>query len=137
VAAQVEQRVAAAMARYAVHEAVAAVWELADAANKYVEEAAPWTLAQQRKTGGAEGEAASERLGTVLYSLVEALRLIALYATPFVPEAAATIARQVGLPEELTAEWRQGTTWGAYRAGATVMPGPVLFAKHELPADEE
>jgi methionyl-tRNA synthetase len=137
VAAQVEQRVAAAMARYAVHEAVAAVWELADAANKYVEEMAPWTLAKERKTGGAEGEAAGERLGTVLYSLVEALRLIALHSTPFVPEAAATIARQLGLPEELTAEWRQVTTWGDYRAGTAVVPGPVLFAKHELPSDEE
>ena len=137
VAAQMERRVAEAMARYAVHEAVAAVWELADAANKCVEETAPWTLAKQRKAGGVQGEAAGERLGTVLYSLVEALRLIALYATPFVPEAAATIVRQLGLRAELTAEWRERTTWGHSRAGAAVVPGPVLFAKHELPADEE
>ncbi|HKS69250.1 MAG TPA: methionine--tRNA ligase [Ktedonobacterales bacterium] len=136
-AAQVEQRVAAAMARYAVHEALAAIWELADAANKYVEETAPWSLAKQRKAGGASGEAAGARLGTVLYSLVEALRLLALHLTPFLPEASATIARQIGLPDEMTAEWRQVTAWGDYRPGTSVAPGPVLFAKHELPAADE
>jgi methionyl-tRNA synthetase len=135
-AARTEERIAAAMARYAVHEALAVIWELVDAANKYVEETAPWTLAKQRKAGGAEGEAAGARLGTVLYSLVEALRLIALHATPFVPESAATIARQLGLPTEPTAEWRQVTAWGDYRPGTAVAPGPVLFAKHELPEEE-
>ncbi|MFI5274507.1 MAG: methionine--tRNA ligase [Ktedonobacterales bacterium] len=132
-AAQVAERVAPALGRYAVHEALAVIWELVDAANKYVEETAPWALAKQRK---AEPEGvAAQRLGTVLYSLVEALRVIALHIAPFVPNASATIARQLGLPEEPTAEWRQVTAWGDYRPGTAVVPGPVLFAKHELPEE--
>lgn len=134
-ASRTAERVAAVMARFATHEALASVWDLVDAANKYVEDTAPWTLAKRRKVGGAEGEAAGERLGTVLYSLAEALRLIALHCVPFIPAFAAAIARQLGLPEEATAEWRQIVSWGDYRPGTRLQPGEVLYTKRELPEE--
>jgi methionyl-tRNA synthetase len=132
-------RVDAAIERYAPHEALAAIWELVDAANKYVEDSAPWTLAKRRKAGGEDGAAAAERLDTVLYNLVEALRLTAYYCQPFIPGMAAGIAAQLGvsLAADTPAARAQATTWGSYPAGTAVVPGDVLFRKHELPEQAE
>src|SRR5262249_53018535 len=80
------ERLEGALARFAPHEALAAIWELVDAANRYVEETAPWALAKQRKAG-PESAAAEARLATVLYNLCEALRLIAYACAPFIPSA--------------------------------------------------
>src|SRR5579859_35416 len=63
------ERVDAAMAQFAPHEALAAIWELVSAANKYVAEVEPWTLAKRRKAG-PESASAEQRLATTLYHLV-------------------------------------------------------------------
>jgi methionyl-tRNA synthetase len=124
------ERVDAAMDRFAPNEALAAIWDLVDAANKYVEETAPWTLAKRRKAG-PDAEAAGERLATVLYNLLEALRLLALHTRPFVPSAAEGLARQLGLAPEEQGGWEDLTTWGRYPAGTRIEPGNVLFPKLE------
>jgi methionyl-tRNA synthetase len=129
------ERVEAAMERFAPHEALAAIWELVDAANKYVEETAPWTLAK-RRTSGLDVERMGVRLATVLYQLAEALRLIAHYTAPFIPEAASGIAAQLGITLDTSGEWERVARWGGYPAGTRVRPGGVLFPKLELPAEE-
>jgi methionyl-tRNA synthetase len=141
-AAELPARIDAAMERYAPHEALSIIWELVDAANKYVEDSAPWTLAKLRKAGGEAGAAAADRLDTVLYHLVEALRLIAYFSSPYIPATAASIASQLGISLETrltgTADTgdthHQASSWGGYLPGTTVVPGEVLFHKHELPA---
>jgi methionyl-tRNA synthetase len=135
------QRIHGAMERYAPNEALGFIWELVDAANKYVEDGAPWTLARQRKAGGEDGTAAGERLDTVLYNLVEALRLIAHFCQPFIPGTAEGIAGQLGI--SLAASLvgaspesdRAPESWGGYQPGTRLVPGKVLFRKHELPED--
>jgi methionyl-tRNA synthetase len=129
------ERLGGALARFAPHDALAAVWELVDAANRYVEETAPWALAKQRKAG-PESAAAEARLATVLYNLCEALRLIAYACAPFIPDASARIARQIGLDLETEADWESETAWGRYLAGTRVQPGAVLFAKEEVPEQD-
>lgn len=126
-------RVDAAMERFSPHEALAAIWDLVGAANKYVADAEPWTLAKRRKATGDEGDAAGARLPTVLYNLAEALRLVAVYCSPFIPSTASGIARQLGIT--LDGEWDQVTHWGRYPAGTTVQPGGVLFPKLEVPEE--
>jgi methionyl-tRNA synthetase len=128
------ERVDAALARFAPHEALAAIWELVGAANKYVGAVEPWTLAKQRKAGGEAGAAAEGRLATTLYNLVEALRLIAHYCAPFIPATAEGIARQLGVRLETGGDWKQVARWGGHPAGTRVQPGGVLFPKLELPA---
>jgi len=116
-------RVQAAVERFALHEALAAIWEMIGAANKYVVEVAPWTLAKARATGDVEAEA---RLATALYTLIETLRLAAVFCEPFIPAAAGMITAQLGLTED----WRSSSQrWGGYVPGTPVQPGPVLFAK--------
>jgi methionyl-tRNA synthetase len=131
-------RIDAAMERYAPHEALAIIWELVDAANKYVEDSAPWALAKQGKADDEAGIAAQERLDTVLYHLVEALRLVAYFCQPFIPGTAAGIARQLSVqltdgPNKVSPQHLEKSVWGGYPAGTTLAPGEILFHKHELP----
>jgi len=78
------------MAEPAFHRALETVWQVVGAANRYVDEQAPWAL---RKTDTA-------RLGTVLYTLAETIRHLAILAQPFVPEAAAKLLDQLSLPPD-------------------------------------
>jgi methionyl-tRNA synthetase len=136
VAQALPERISKALSRYDPQSALAAIWELVGAANSYVESTAPWSLAKARKAEkaekaeGAEGPA-EQRLATVLYNLVEALRVIAWHVRPFLPATAEGIDTQLGLQEvEGPAD---ATVWGAYPAGTRLIGGTVLFPKFELP----
>jgi methionyl-tRNA synthetase len=133
-------RVEAAMARFDPQAALEAIWELVGHANKYVAEVEPWTLAKRRKAEG-DGEA-ERRLASVLYNLVETLRLVTHYLAPFLPSTSAAIVAQLGTPTDASraapAIWTEQTLrWGGYPAGTHVQPGGVLFPKLETPAAVE
>jgi methionyl-tRNA synthetase len=83
-------RVRAALDGYDFRTATAAVWRIVEAANRYVEQAAPWQLA---KAGRGDPEAAA-RLDAVLATAVGACRCLAVQLVPFVPGAAARVAAQ-------------------------------------------
>jgi methionyl-tRNA synthetase len=125
-------RVDAAMQRFAPNDALAAIWELVAAANKYVGDVEPWTLAKRVKAGDAAAEA---RLATALYNLAEALRLIAYYVAPFLPSVAEGIAAQLGIALQERPVWAEVTRWGQLPAGTKTQPGAVLFPKLEAPAE--
>ena len=73
---------------YHIADAVEAVIGLAKRCNKYIDETAPWALAKD--------EAQKERLGTVLYNLLEGIRFISVLVSPFMPETAKAIQAQIG-----------------------------------------
>jgi methionyl-tRNA synthetase len=117
--AQVAQRqVAVEVEHFAFHKALAALWALIEATNKYIVTVEPWVLARVAKTQPT-GEAA-QRLATTLALLAETLRIIAELLQPFLPATAAAIVRQLGL-----------TTAGARVTGAQVQPTGVLFPKQD------
>jgi methionyl-tRNA synthetase len=72
----------------AFHKALDALWQVVGAANRYVDEQAPWTL---RKTDSA-------RMGTVLYVLMETLRRLAILIQPFMPESMTKLLDQLAVP---------------------------------------
>ena len=117
---------------YASNEALAAIWELVGAANRYVAETEPWALVKARKAGDETGQQAATRLDTVLYTLAETLRLVAELLTPFLPETAVKIAAQLGVSLETGATWGAATRWGRLAAGTRTQPGPVLFCKWDV-----
>ena len=128
IAEALRESVDQALARFAPHEALATIWEMVSAANKYVQEVEPWTLAKRRKAEG-EGSPAEARLATVLYNLTEVLRLVAYYCAPFIPASAEAIAQQLGITLDTSGNCAQVSSWGRYPAGTKVQPGGVLFPK--------
>src|SRR6185369_4949422 len=76
-----------------LHEALGTIWAFVGEANRFVDAEKPWELNKAAKTGDA---AAVERLRTVLGDLVEACRLIALAAAPFLPTAPPRVLAQLG-----------------------------------------
>lgn len=68
-------------------EAVDAVMALAKRCNKYIDETAPWTLAKD--------EAQKDRLNTVLYNLLECIRLLSIMLSPVIPESCDNIKKQI------------------------------------------
>jgi len=99
------------------------VWTLVTRANRYVEENTPWTLAKNKD---------SERLGSVLYNLSEALRLIGLYLYPVMPSTAQKIWKALGLHTQLTAcRMNEEQQWGKLVEGAGIQSGAQLFPRIE------
>ena len=73
---------------FKIADAAEAVMNSAKRSNKYIDETAPWALAKD--------EAKKDRLSTVLYNLLEAIRIIAVELTPFMPDTAQKIFAQIG-----------------------------------------
>ena len=105
--------------------ALEAIWRATDHANKYVVETAPFTLAKD--------PAARPRVGAILHNLLEALRVTAQLAAPFLPETAVRIAALLDLPAG--ALDLPGPAWGeAFPPGHTVQPPLALFPRIETAA---
>ncbi|HSK53534.1 MAG TPA: methionine--tRNA ligase [Clostridia bacterium] len=77
-----------------LHQALAELWEFVGTANRLVDAEKPWELAKSVKAGDA---AAEERLRGVLGDLLEACRVVALAAAPFLPSTAPRVLGQLGL----------------------------------------
>ncbi|MFC3225951.1 methionine--tRNA ligase [Marinibaculum pumilum] len=114
-----------AMGRQAVHQALQYWNDLVSAANKYIDDQAPWAL---RKSDPG-------RMGTVLWVLADTIRQIAILAQPFVPAAAARQLDQLAVPADARGFDRIGAA-GAL-AGGTALPKPEgVFPRVELPDEE-
>jgi methionyl-tRNA synthetase len=104
-----------------LHEALRVLWEMVGAANRLVDAEQPWSLAKAAKAGDAEADA---RLHDVLGDLVEACRLVALAAAPFIPLAAPRALGQLGYDYPYAADGNGGPAlleelrWGARAAEA-------------------
>jgi methionyl-tRNA synthetase len=118
-----------------LHEALAELWSFVALANKTVDAEQPWVLA---RTAGAE-----ERLRNVLGDLVEACRLVALAAAPFMPNTAPRVLEQLGYPYPYGPDGNGGPPlldllgWGSAPAGAGALGLPTpLFPRLEGEAEE-
>lgn len=83
------------MDTYHIADALECIFEMLRRANKYIDETAPWVLAKD--------DSKRERLGTVLYNLLETIRRAAVMLFPFVPTTAEEILRELNATNELKA----------------------------------
>lgn len=120
-AVQLAGRVEAAMARMEFSIALEAIMQVVSQANRYIEAVAPWKLAKD------EGRRA--RLQTVLYSLADVARIVAITLSPFMPSVSDAIWGQLGCtgPRRL----RDAAQWGLIDAGRRVGARAVLFPRRE------
>jgi methionyl-tRNA synthetase len=113
-----------AMARLDFAGAFGAVWDLIRATNAYIEVQQPWAL---NKSGNAAAVAA------VLGDCLEALRIVALLASPVVPNACAELWKRLGLTGAPTAQrLPDAAAWGGMPSGVRVEKGAPLFPRKEL-----
>jgi methionyl-tRNA synthetase len=122
-AAAAYEGAASAMDRLDFSSAFLAVWDLIRAANAFIEDRAPWAL---HKAGDAAAVAA------VLGDCLETLRIVALLASPAIPNATAELWRrlgQAGRPEDQRLP--AAAAWGQLPAGSKLEKGESLFPRFE------
>ncbi len=118
IADEVRVEAAAAWARFAPHDALGATWRLIGGANSLLESSEPWKMEP-----GPEVDA-------VLGSALEALRIVALLASPAMPATCAEIWRRIGMagtPEDRRVP--DDARWGGYPGGLAVSKGDPLFPR--------
>jgi len=77
-----------AMDRVMIHEAIQKTWTLVDELNNYITVQEPWVLAKDEANG--------ERLGTVLYTAAEGLRVLTVLLAPIMPKATGKLWGAIG-----------------------------------------
>ncbi len=112
-----------AFARLDFATGLGAVWDLIRAANAFIEDRQPWAL---QKSGD------SEAVAQVIGDCLEALRIVALLASPVIPNASAELWRRLGLPGR-PEEQRlpDAAAWGLLPAGSKLDKGAPLFPRRE------
>ena len=111
-------RAAAKMKELRVADAIDEIFTLLRRANKYVDETTPWILGKDPEQ--------KERLDTVLYNLLETIRIAATLLKPFLPETAERIFQQLNIEPST---WDDLSTFGYLPAGHTVGKPEILFAR--------
>ncbi len=111
--------VVANMENYHVADATACVFALLSRANKYIDETTPWSLAKD--------ESRRDRLGTVLYNLLEVIRQGAVLLKPFIPATAEEILNR--LNTDARGFDTIGHVFGGLKPGVQVEESRVLFAR--------
>lgn len=101
-----------------VADSIDEIWAIVDRANKYIDETTPWIL--------AKNEEDKPRLGTVLYNLVESIRIIAALLTSYMPETAQKIAAQINADD---LSYESVRSFGETKPGTKVGEAVPLFAR--------
>ena len=110
------------MDEFDTQKALKEIFEIVDAANKYIDTTTPWVLAKTEET--------KPRLASVLYNLAEAIRIVAVFIAPFMPTTAQKIAQQLNLTKEFTV-WESAGEWSVLPADLSVLKGTILFPRIE------
>jgi methionyl-tRNA synthetase len=121
---QIRKEVEENLERLDFSNALTSIWRLIGRLNKYVDETAPWALAKDLDQ--------KYRLDTVLYTFVEALRIITILIEPFMPKVPAKVWVQLGLtnyPQVLN--W-DALVWGTLPEKLQINRGEALFPRIEL-----
>lgn len=110
-----------------INQAMRSVWNLIGRTNKYIDETTPWTLAKD--------ESQNARLQTVLYNIMEVLRIVAVLVSPYIPHTSPRIYAQMGLAAD---EFLlKDATWGRLPSGIKTDKQQPLFPRFELTAESE
>lgn len=103
-----------------ISEAMERVINLAKASNKYIDDTTPWILAKEEKT---------DRLKTVLYTLTENLRVLAILLNPFIPTSSEKILDQINTSLR---DYDSIKTYGALEKDLLSGKGSPIFERLDL-----
>lgn len=104
-------------------DALALIFEYTGALNKYIDVTAPWILAKD--------EEKKPRLATVIYNLLEGLRIVGVSLSSFLPETAEAMRAQLGVSEEAYT-WQSILSYGGLPVGTVLKKGAALFPRIDV-----
>jgi methionyl-tRNA synthetase len=106
--------------------ALAAIWQLVSRTNKYIDETQPWMLVKDPLK--------RHQLGSVMYHLVECLRISAILLRPFLIATPASIHDQLGLDaqQEALFTWESAKKFGMFPSGTRVKKPNPLFPRLDV-----
>ena len=123
VARQAAEAADRAVVRYDLRGALEEIWRLVSAANRYVDEEAPWRAVREGRL---------DRAGTVVTNTLEAFRAATLLLSPWLPTAARRAWAQLGLADPLEEQrLPDAAAWGRVPTGTQVGPGQPIFPRIE------
>ena len=111
-----------------LQNALAEIFKVVSRANKYIDETAPWVIAKD--------ESKKARLATVLYNLLDTIRIVATLLSPFMPETMPKALEQIGACEKC-ASYDNAATFAVLPADVTVKKGEVLFPRIDVEKEIE
>ena len=120
------EKVAKAMDSLLVPEALEEIWKIIIRANKYIDETTPWLLAKD--------ESKRARLQSVIYNLIEAIRMANVLVSPFLTKSYVEVFKKIGVTDEYL-EGFGSLEFGAMRSGAKVEKGEALFKRIDIEKD--
>lgn len=110
-----------AMNAFRIPEAIGHIWTLIDKSNKYIDETTPWILARDPEK--------RQRLGTVLYNLLEALRFIGVLIEPYLPDTSGKVLGQINAAQR---SFDSLTSFTGTAAGDRIAKGEIIFPRIDL-----
>ena len=113
-------RVEAQMEKFQFQNALEEIFKCIQRANKYIDETMPWALAKD--------EANKARLATVMYNLLETIRICATLLLPFIPASCEKIFAQIGTSADVQV-WDTANVWGKLSQTVTVHKGDAIFPR--------
>jgi methionyl-tRNA synthetase len=119
-----QQAIETAVAQYERYEfsrALETIWGLVAEVNKYIVENEPWALAGDPARRG--------RLGTVLYTCAEAVRVVAALTCPVMPHAAQALWQQLGLAGDVGRVSLDDLAWGQLAGGGAIGTPEAVFPR--------
>ncbi len=110
-----------------INNALAEIFKVVSRANKYIDETTPWVLGKD--------ETKKARLATVLYNLLESIRIASSLLCAFMPTTMPKVFEQIGATEFATYE--NSDKWNVLPLDVTVKRGEVLFPRIDVDKEIE
>lgn len=111
-----------------INNALAEIFKVVSRANKYIDETAPWVLGKD--------ESKKARLATVLYNLLETIRIVSTLLSNFMPTTMPKVWKQIGAAEsDITYE--NAGKFGVLPADVTVHRGEIIFPRIDVDKEIE
>ncbi len=111
-----------------LNNALAEIFKVVSRANKYIDETAPWVIAKD--------ESKKARLATVLYNLLDTIRIVATLLSAFMPTTMPQALEQIGACEKC-ATYDNADKFGILPPDVTVKKGEVLFPRIDVDKEIE
>lgn len=109
------------MDKLKIADAIDEIFNCLRASNKYIDETLPWALAKD--------ETKADRLKTVLYNLIESIRICAVYLQPFLPSTSEKIFELINTEIK---DYESTKEFGAYVSGTKLNNPEILFNRIDV-----